>query len=218
MARTHFDQKLKRLEEQLLRMGTQVSETLHLAVDSLARQDLDLARKIIEADDHIDALDLKLEEDCLRLLALQQPLAKDLRIITTVLKAATDLERVADQAANIAEITLRIGEEPLIKPLIDIPYMGVEVEEMIHFALEALVERDAEKARQICLQDELIDEQYENLLLELMDYIQDGGDRKRMFQIMNLLFTARFLERVGDHAVNIGERVIYLVEGVREKY
>src|SRR5690554_5428008 len=214
MARTHFDQKLKRLEEQLLRMGTQVSETLHLAVDSLARQDLDLARKIIEADDHIDALDLKLEEDCLRLLALQQPLAKDLRIITTVLKAATDLERVADQAANIAEITLRIGEEPLIKPLIDIPYMGVEVEEMIHFALEALVERDAEKARQICLQDELIDEQYENLLLELMDYIQDGGDRKRMFQIMNLLFTARFLERVGDHAVNIGERVIYLVEGV----
>lgn len=218
MTRTHFDHELKILEEELLRMGSKVTEVLHLAVESLARQDLELARKIIDGDDIIDDMDTKLEEDCIRLIALQQPLAKDLRIISTVLKTATDLERIADHATNIAEITLRIGNEPLIKPLIDIPAMAVAVEEMIHSSLEAFVNRDVEKARNTCLQDDIIDQQYEKLLLELTDYILNDGEKKRIIQIMNLLFTARYLERVGDHATNIGERVIYLVKGERERY
>ena len=177
-----------------------------------------LAGKIIKEDDLFDQMDLKLETDCIKLIALQQPLAKDLRVISTVLKTSTDLERIADHSTNIAEITIRIGEAQLIKPLIDIPEMAKAVENMVREGLKAFVDRDADQAKEVCLQDDIIDRLYEDLFLELTDLIKKETDREIIIQIMNLLFVARFLERVGDHATNIGERVIYLVTGVREKY
>lgn len=218
MTRTYFDQALERLEQALLRLGGRATEAIHQAIDSLVRQDLTLAQKVIDNDDIIDEMTLELEEECIRLIALQQPLARDLRIITTVLKTSTDLERIADHATNIAEITLRIGDQALIKPLVDIPAMAVEVEKMVHSALEAFVNRDTEKARQTCLTDDVIDDLYERLFLELTEFIRNDADKDRVVQALNILFVARFLERVGDHATNIGERVIYLVTGENANY
>lgn len=198
-------------------MGGRSTEAIHLAIASLASQDLELAQKVVDGDDVIDRMNKEIEDECIRLIATQQPIAKDLRIVTTVLKTTTDLERIADHATNIAEITLRIGRKPLIKQLVDIPAMAKTVEERVHSALEALINRDVEKATETCLSDELVDQQYEKLLLELMGYIGSGDDGDRL-QALNLLFTARFLERVGDHATNIAERVIYLVTGNYVKY
>lgn len=218
MTREGLDKSLSDLQQEMLRMGSMVEEAIHLAVESLARQDLELARQIIDGDDLIDDLSLKIEEDCIRLIALQQPIAKDLRVITTVLKTVTDLERIADHATNIAEITQRIGKAPLIKQLIDLPKMANQVEKMVRNSLKAFVDRDINLAKANCLSDDKIDKIYEDLFTELTGLVQTGGDSNRNSQALNLLFAARFLERVGDHATNIGERVIYLVTGKRERY
>ena len=218
MTREGLERSLRDLQQGLLRMGSMVEEAIHLAVESLAKQDLQLAQRIIDGDDAIDTLSLAIEEDCIRLIALQQPIAKDLRVITTVLKTVTDLERIADHATNIAEITQRIGTAELIKPLIDIPEMARLVEAMVHDSLKAFVDRDVDLAKATCLKDEEIDRIFEGLLNELTDFAMAGDDPKRVAQAMSLVFAARYLERVGDHATNIGERVIYLVTGRRERY
>ena len=218
MTREGLDRSLRDLQQGLLRMGSMVEEAIHLAVESLAKQDLQLAQRIIDGDDAIDTLSLAIEEDCIRLIALQQPIAKDMRVITTGLKTVTDLERIADHATNIAEITQRIGTAELIKPLIDIPEMARLVEAMVHDSLKAFVDRDVDLAKATCLKDEEIDRIFEGLLNELTDFAMAGDDPKRVAQAMSLVFAARYLERVGDHATNIGERVIYLVTGRRERY
>lgn len=218
MTREGLDKSLSELQQEMLRMGSMVEEAIHLAVESLARQDLKLAQQIIDGDDQIDDLSLKIEEDCIRLIALQQPIAKDLRVITTVLKTVNDLERIADHATNIAEITQRIGNIPLIKQLIDIPRMANAVEKMVRDSLKAFVDHDINLAKTNCLSDDVIDKIYEDLFNELTEFVQAGGDSNRILQALNLLFAARYLERVGDHATNIGERVIYLVTGKRERY
>jgi phosphate transport system protein len=218
MTREGLDRSLSDLQQEMLRMGSMVEEAIHLGVESLARQDLELAQQVIDGDDQIDELSLKIEEDCIRLIALQQPIAKDLRVITTVLKTVNDLERIADHATNIAEITQRIGNIPLIKPLIDIPKMANAVEKMVRDSLKAFVDRDINLAKANCLRDDVIDKIYEDLFNELTGFVQAGGDSNRILQALNLLFAARYLERVGDHATNIGERVIYLVTGKRERY
>lgn len=218
MTREALDRAISDLQQEMLRMGSMVEEAIHLAVDSLVGQDLDQARRIIYGDDLIDTLALTIEEECIRLIALQQPLAKDLRAVTAVLKTVTDLERIADQATNIAEITLRIGVEPLIKPLIDIPRLARLTETMLRRSLQAFIDRDVAAARENCLKDDEVDQLYEFLLNELTGLIIAGQESKRMLQALNLLFAARYLERVGDHATNIGERTIYMVTGKNEKY
>lgn len=199
-------------------MGSMVEEAIHLSVQSLAKQDLALAQKIIDGDDAIDDLSLKIEEDCIRLIALQQPIARDLRVITSVLKTVTDLERIADHGTNIAEIVQRIGTAPLIKPLENIPKMATLVEAMVRDSLKAFVDRDVDFAKNTCLRDDEVDKVYENLFNELTGFILAGKETYQVEQAMNLLFAARYLERVGDHATNIGERVIYLVTGRTERY
>ena len=218
MTREGFDKSLSGLQQEMLRMGSMVEEAIHLSVQALAKQDLKLAEKIINGDDLIDVLSNQIEDDCIRLIALQQPLARDLRVITTVLKTVTDLERIADHATNIAEIAQRIGSDSLIKPLIDIPKMAEMVEGMVRDSLKAFVDRDVEFAKRTCLKDDEIDKVYEDLFIELTGFVTDGGDSRKVIQALNLLFAARFLERVGDHATNIGERTIYLVTGKKEKY
>ena len=177
-----------------------------------------MPQKIIDGDDVIDDLSLKIEEDCIRLIALQQPIARDLRVITSVLKTVTDLERIADHGTNIAEIVQRIGTGPLIKPLENIPKMAELVEGMVRDSLKAFVDRDVEYAKKTCLRDDEVDKVYEGLLNELTGFMLAGEEAQPLVQAMNLLFAARYLERVGDHATNIGERVIYLVTGKTERY
>lgn len=218
MTREGFDKLLSALQQEMLRMGSMVEEAIHLAVRALSKQDLALAKKIIDGDDLIDDLSDRIEADCIRMIALQQPLAKDLRIVTTVLKTVTDLERIADHATNIAEIAQRIGTDPLIKPLVDIPKMAAMVEAMIRDSLRAFVDRDVEFAKKTCLKDDEVDKVYEDLFMEVTGLVAAGGDSRQVVQALNLLFAARFLERVGDHATNIGERTIYLVTGKKEKY
>jgi phosphate transport system protein len=218
MTRGAFDKSLSELQQELLTMGSMVEEAIHLAVESLTKQNPGLARQIIDGDDRIDNLTLKIEEDCIRLIALQQPLALDLRVITTVLKTTTDLERIADHAVNIAEITERIGTEAFIKPLTDIPKMAALAEEMIRNSLKAFVDRDVDFAKATCLQDDLVDRIYEEIFNELTEFNLGEVNKAQIVQSMNLLFVARFLERVADHATNIGERVIYLVTGQNERY
>lgn len=218
MTRELYNKALSALQQELLLMGSMVEEAIHFAVDSLAKQDLTLAEMVIAGDDQIDRLSLKLEEDCVRLIALQQPIAKDLRVITTVLKTVTDLERIADHATNIAEIALRIGKEPLIKPLNIIPKMAELAQDMVQESLKVFVNRDVEGAKANCRRDDQVDRLYEDILNEISNLMASNDTAGRMIQAMNLLFAARYIERVADHATNIGERVIYLVTGKNEKY
>lgn len=216
--RTGFDRSLAELKEKLLIMGGKVTEAIHASVDALARQDRDPAEKVIRGDDEIDGLTFEIEEDCLRLLALQQPIARDLRTVAAAYRMATDLERIADHAVNIAEIAVRIGHEPLIKPLIDIPRMARLVEEMVHNSLQAYIQEDPAMAAANCRRDDEVDLMFDSLYNELAGFIMTGGDARRTIQALNLLFAARYLERVGDHATNIGERVIFMVTGRKERY
>lgn len=218
MTRENLDRLLSDLQQEMLRMGSMVEESIYLATESLVKQDLNLAQKIINGDDLIDTLALTIEEECIRLIALQQPIAKDLRVITTVLKTVNDLERIADHATNIAEITLRIGNDPLIKQLVDIPRLARLAEAMIRESLKAFVDRDVDLAKTNCLRDNEADQLYEALFNELTGMVLQSGDNELKLQAFHLLFTARFLERVADHATNIGERVIYMVTGRNERY
>jgi phosphate transport system protein len=218
MTRDGFDKSLNGLQQEMLRMGSMVEEAIRLAVQALSDQDPALAQKIVDGDDFIDDLSNQIEDDCIRLIALQQPLARDLRVITTVLKTVTDLERIADHATNIAEIVQRIGKAKLIKSSVDIPKMAGMVQNMVRDSLKAFVDRDVEFAKATCRKDDEIDKLYEDFFIELTGFVMAGGDSEQVVQALNLLFVARFLERVGDHATNIGERTIYLVTGKKEKY
>ncbi|MEW6048244.1 MAG: phosphate signaling complex protein PhoU [Bacillota bacterium] len=215
MARGAFDQELAQLQQEILRMGSLVEKSVELAVQSLKDRDHQLAVQVIDDDDLVDQLEVELEERCIRLIALQQPLAGDLRTIGTVLKVITDLERVADYATNIAEITVRLAREPLFKPLIDIPRMAQMAQQMLRQSLDAFVHRDVELAEAVCRADDPVDELFASLHDELMGYVLAGADSKRVTQAINLIFVARYLERIADHATNIGERVIYMVTGKR---
>ena len=181
-------------------------------------QDLYQAQTVIDNDPVIDGLELGVEQRCVNLLALQQPMAKDLRLVATAISIVTDLERMGDHAVNISEATMRIGNRPLIKPLIDIPRMAALSQDMIRGSLDAFVSRDAELARATCRKDDDVDATYEALFDELVGFIITSRDESVSTQAVNLLFVARFLERIADHATNIGERVIYMVTGRRETY
>jgi phosphate transport system protein len=213
MTRTSFHQDLDLLQQNLLRMGSLVEDAIYNSVDSLRRQDLVLAEQVLRADDAIDRLDSELETECMRLFALQQPLARDLRVIGTVLKAITDLERMGDEAANIAELTLRIGDQPLIKPLIDIPHMAELVKAMVRKALDAFVRRDLELAAEVHRSDNAVDALYAALNDELIEMTMRFQSMREANQAFQLLMAARHLERIGDHATNLSERVVYMVTG-----
>ncbi len=193
-------------------MSSIVETMIYEAIQSLTDQDLQLAHKVISDDEAVDIMESSIEEECIKLLALQSPLAADLRVVSTVMKLVTDLERIADNAVNIAETTIRIGNEPLIKPLIDIPRMGDITLGMVKDALDSFVKRELEVAKEVIRRDDDVDRLYSMLFDEL---ILKGQDAKKATQAINLLFVARYLERIADHATNICERVIYMVTGER---
>jgi phosphate transport system protein len=210
-SRGTFETQLASLREDLLKMGALVKDAVARSVRSLTDQDLDLAQDVIDADETVDELEKEIERKCLMLLALQQPMAADLRFIGTALKIVTDLERMADHAVDIAKITLRIGHEPHIKPLIDIPRMAEVVESMLDDGLRAFVSRDVDLALEVASRDDEVDHLYGQVFRELLTYMLE--DPRTIRQATHLLFAAQHLERVGDHVTNLSEWVLYLVKG-----
>jgi len=211
--RSQFDNQLENLNVKLLKMGDLVQEIIEVSVQSLAKQDLETAKLVHQMDDKIDKLELEIENDCMKLLALQNPLARDLRVVGTIMKIITDLERMGDHAVNIAKVTLKIGNEPLIKPLIDIPMMAKLSADMVRKSLDAFMKRDIRLAEDVAHDDEEVDGIYEDIYTELIDMMIQNPEI--INQATNLLFIGRYLERIADHATNIGERIIYMVTGER---
>lgn len=212
--RQGFDNALRELQQDILRMGSLVEEAIALSIQSLVRQDEELARKVLDGDAVIDDLEMQIEEKCIRLIATQQPMAKDLRKIGVGFKIIGDLERMADHACDIARTTMRIGNEPFIKPLIDIPRMAEITQKMVKDSLDAYVQEDVDLAQAMTRDDDLVDHLHSQIFRELLTYMME--DPHTIRQSTYLLFISRYLERIADHATNIGERVVYLVTGERK--
>jgi phosphate transport system protein len=207
---THFQEELEKLKENLLKMATLVEKVLADAVESLMKRDSQLAQQTISSDDAINDLELMIEETCLKLLALQQPMAIDLRFITAALKIITDLERMGDQAVNIAERTLSLNQESQLKPYIDIPRMAQITQTMVKDVLDAFVRQDSKLARSVCARDDLVDGLNDQVFRELLTYMI--SDSKTITRAVHLMIVSRCLERIADHATNIAEDVIFMVD------
>jgi len=207
----HFDEELKELKGKILRMGGLVEAQIHGAIRALTERDSTLARQVIENDRPVNALDVEVDEDCLRLLALHQPAAKDLRLITTAMKISTELERMSDLAENICERAIELNEEPQLKPYIDIPRMVNWSLQMVKEALDAFVNSDAGLARKVCADDDFIDDLTEQLFRELLCFMIENP--QTISRAIRLAFIGKYIERIADHATNVAELVVYLVEG-----
>ena len=211
MERHHFESELQALKNQLLTMGALVEERVHRAVQSLINRREEEAERIIASDAEVNDLQIDIDERCLRLLATQTPLAVDLRLITSAMKINADLERVGDQAVNIAENVLKLLPQPPLKPLIDIPRMAAIAEKMIRDSLDAFVRRDPELARDVLRRDDEVDELKDQVFRELLTYMM--ADPGTIHRALALILISRNLERIGDHATNIAEDVIFMVLG-----
>jgi phosphate transport system protein len=210
-ARAAFDRQLQTLQDDTLLLGNMVEKAIERCIDALVRLDADLARQIITDDGQINARRYRLEEEAVRLIAMQQPIASDLRLIASVIHISTDLERMGDYAAGIAKIVLLHGDQPPVKPLIDIPRMAELGRSMLRRSLDALVRRDADEARQIILEDDLVDALYDQVYRELLTYMIE--DPTLIHRATWLLWASHNLERIADRATNICERVVYMVTG-----
>ncbi len=209
--REAFDRELTQLQDDLLRMGALVEDAVRRSIEALRARSVQMADAIIDADNAIDALHLDLEDRCLRLMATQQPMAKDLRTIAAVWTMTIDLERIGDHAEDIARATKRMADQPLLKPLIDIPRMAEIVGDMLRTGLGAFVQRDTELAQRMAAKDDEVDHLYAQVFRELLTYMIE--DPRSIQRATHLLMVAQALERSGDHATNIAERVIYMVTG-----
>lgn len=210
MERHHFEAELQNLRNQLLTMGGMVEERVHRAVHALIHRSEEDAKRIIASDKEINDLQMDVDNRCLKLLATQTPLAVDLRLITSAMKINADLERIGDQAVNVAESVLVLIPQPPLKPLIDIPRMAGIAEKMIRDALDAFVKRDAELARDVLRRDDEVDELKDQVFRELLTYMMaDPGTIQRA---LSLILISRNLERIADHATNIAEDVIFIAE------
>ncbi|MGH7308194.1 MAG: phosphate signaling complex protein PhoU [Candidatus Rokuibacteriota bacterium] len=206
----HFHEELDGLKQTLLAMGALVEDQIRRVMRALIERDGALAQDVIDRDRQVNAYDVEVDEKCVELLALHQPTAGDLRFITTAMKIVTDLERIGDQAVNIAQRAIELNEEPQLKPYIDLPRMAEKAQRMVKEALDAFVARDTELARQVCGKDEEVDGIKEQIFRELLTYMM--SDPKTIPRAIRLMLVSRFLERVADHATNIAEMVIYMVE------
>lgn len=194
-------------------MGTIVIQRLSEAVRSLAQGDLDLAQHIVEGDDEVDRMQADIDTRSLALIATQQPLAGDLRMLGTAIKVGVDLERMSDHATDIAKVVLRLDAEPLMKPLVDIPRMAEIDQRMIQECLRSFVNRDASQARDMMKLDDEVDHLYGQVLRELLTFMIE--DPKKVHQAAHLILVSQYLERVGDHATNLGEGIVFMVTGER---
>jgi phosphate transport system protein len=206
-----FDEELGELEKKILFEGFLVEKAVRNAIEALQNRDSELAGRVIADDDLINKKEVEIEEFCIKLLALRQPAAKDLRFITTAVKINYDLERMGDMAVNVCERVLDLNLEPQLKPYIDLPKMAEIAQMMVKESLEAFVNEDVELARKVMNEDEKMDQLTEQVFRELLTYMSQ--DLKTISRATRLLFIAKYLERLADHAVNIAELVVFLVEG-----
>ena len=211
MIQRHFDEELAELKAKLVRMAGLAEDQIDKALAALVKRDSAQARQVIERDHKVNALDVEIDEDCIRLLALHQPAARDLRLVTTAMKIATELERISDLAENVCERSIELNEEPQLKPYIDIPRMGNLARMMVKESIDAFVKEDAALARKVLTDDDLVDELMEQLFRELLSFMIE--DPHTISRAIRLSFIAKYLERMADHATNIAELVVYLVEG-----
>src|SRR5512139_3799554 len=213
---THFQKELQELKQDLLKMAAFVEEAISTSVQSLVKRDSDLAKKTFEGEDQINRMEIDIDDKCLKLLALRQPMAADLRFITSAMKITTDLERMGDHAVNISERAISINQEPQIKPYIDIPRMAEIAQSMVKDVLDAFVNRDPKLARSVCARDDLVDGLNDQVVRELLTYMV--SDPKTITRSVHLMIVARCLERIADHATNIAEDVIFMVEALVIKH
>lgn len=211
--REQFDTDLDRLKKVIIQMGEKVEKAIMDGIHSLQKADRELAQAVIDGDEEINKIEEKIEAIGANLIATQQPVASDLRKILISFKMASDLERIGDLAVDIAKMTLRIGQEKLVKPLVDIPRMAEIVQEMIEASIRSYMDEDVELAYKMAKMDDQVDELHSQNLRELFSFIVDNPTV--MNQVLNLCFVSRFLERSADYATNIGESVVYLVKGHR---
>ncbi|MGN0318407.1 MAG: phosphate signaling complex protein PhoU [Lachnospira sp.] len=208
--RNKFDEQLNVLNQELMKMGSTIEESIQKAVEALIKHDVELAKSVVEHDDEVDKEQKTIESICFNLLIQQQPVAKDLRNITAALKMVTDMERIGDHAADISEITIQLADQEYIKKLEHISDMARATMVMLIQAVESFVERDMEKAKSVIDQDDNVDDLFEKVRDELISMIQH--DRANGEQATDLLLIAKYFERIGDHATNIAEWVIFSLD------
>ena len=207
----HYEQQLSRIRERLLVMSNRSESAIRDAMRSLVDRSPSLAQSVIELDDDIDQLEIEIDDLCLQTLALEQPVASDLRFLATVLKIVRDLERIGDTGVNIAERVQELLVEPELKPLVDLPIMARSAQRVFRMSMDAFVNGEADLAERVIQEDAQLDHQYEQILRELLTYMLE--DPRTISRCLKLVFIAKGLERVGDHSANIAEMVVFFVRG-----
>jgi phosphate transport system protein len=211
-----YEEELRGLRASLLKMGGLVERQIAEAIDALVNRDTELARQIIARDKEVNRMDVDTDETCIRLLALHQPAGSDLRFITTGLKITTDLERIGDNAVNIAERVLELNEAPQIKPYIDIPRMASIAQSMVKDSIDAFMRQDVALANEVCTRDDEVDGLNRQVYRELLSYMAE--DPRLIGRATRILFISKYLERIADHAENIAEMVTFMVKGKMIKH
>ena len=213
--RTVFHKHLREIQDDILAMGSMVSKAMLRSIEALKGRDLELAHQLIADDQRINNKRFEIEEKCIQLIATQQPMASDLRVIVAVLNIIIEVERIGDYAAGISKIVIMIGDEPPLKPLIDIPRMADQTVDMLRRSLDAFVSRDAEAAKKIIGEDDLVDNLYDQVFRELLVFMAE--DPKTITRATRLIWVAHNLERAADRVTNICERVVFIVTGKMEE-
>lgn len=209
--RVEFQRELDVLHKDLIKMGSIIEKSMDDMIEALMTQNVELAQSVIDRDDAIDDMELKVEKDCIMLIARQQPIATDLRDIAAVLKIITDLERIADHCTDISEYTISLSKEKYIKPLVHIPEMVEKVKHMVKDTIESCVKKDLALAQDIVKRDDEVDNYFYMIVDELVEIMQEKPETVR--QCKDFMFIVKYLERMGDHATNIAEWIIYTVTG-----
>jgi phosphate transport system protein len=213
--RTVYHKKLREIQDEILAMGSVVSKAILRSIEALKNRDLVLAHQIIADDLQVNGKRFEIEEKCIELIATQQPMASDLRIIVSIFNITTEIERIGDYAAGIAKIVVMIGDEPPLKPLIDIPRMAEKTIDVLRRSLDAFINRDAEAARKIIVEDDEADHLYDQVVRELLVFMME--DPRTVTRATRLIWVAHDLERSADRVTNICERVVYIVTGKMEE-
>lgn len=209
--RSRFDRELNKLNLELIEMGSLIENAIELSVQALMNKDLSLIKKVSKIEDEIDEMEKTIEGHCLRLLLQQQPVASDLRIISTALKMITDMERIGDNAEDIAEITKYMADQKFIKEIDHIPKMAEATISMVKGSVDAFVNKDKELAEEVCKADDIVDDLFHIVKKELIEKIHE--DTTNGEQAIDLIMIAKYFERIGDHAENIAEWVIFSITG-----
>lgn len=209
--RGHFTRQLREVQEDLVNMTQAAKKMLQMSIESLQERDVAKAKEVISLDDIVDSYNYKIEDKCLRMIALQQPVAKDLRVIAAVMKIITDVERIGDYSIDIAKFSIRLADKPLFKPLIDVPKMADIVVKMLEETSATFIQKDLNVVQKVVDDDDKVDNLYRSIHEEIVNYIEKDPSVTR--QAIWILMIARYLERIGDHITNITERIYYMETG-----